>query len=391
MEINSKRTQQQVRNFERTLQEYQFKEPFSRFLTQFYKNNKQMGSSDRRMNSRFCYNYFRLGKAFINLTVVERLTIAEYLCEENSGVVSIFKNEWVNTNHSPINEKIENVRQEYGDFLEEVFPFPFDLSASIDKNHFIISHFIQPNLYIRIKKGMEDKVKKILLKNEVPFEELSSQALSLPNGTKLQQIKSIDGDYEVQDWSSQQCLSGIEIKPRSSWWDCCAASGGKSLLLLDKEPNIKLLVSDVRLSILRNLDERFEKAGVKTYYRKKILDLSNSVQHIMAEEKFDGILLDAPCSGSGTWGRTPEMISKFKSEEILKYSSLQKNIAKNVIPYLKPGKTLVYITCSVFAAENEEIASYISNELGLELVSQHSIIGYDKKADSMFVAEFIKI
>lgn len=391
MEINSKRTQQQVRNFERTLQEYQFKEPFSRFLTQFYKNNKQMGSSDRRMNSRFCYNYFRLGKAYSNLTVVERLTIAEYLCEENSDVVSIFKNDWAHTNHLTINEKIENVEQEYGDFLEDVFPFSLELSASIDKTQFIISHFIQPNLYIRIKKGMEDKVKKILLKNEVPFEELRSQTLSLPNGTKLQQIKSIDGDYEVQDLSSQQCLSEIDIKPRSSWWDCCAASGGKSLLLLDKEPNIKLLVSDVRLSILRNLDERFEKAGVKTYYRKKILDLNNSVQHIMAEEKFDGILLDAPCSGSGTWGRTPEMLSKFKSEEILKYSSLQKNIAKNVVPYLKPGKTLIYITCSVFAAENEEITSYISNELGLELVSQHSILGYDKKADSMFVAEFIKV
>ena len=200
----------------------------------------------------------------------------------------------------------------------------------------------------------------------------------------------MDGTYEVQDWSSQQSLNDLVIPERSSWWDCCAASGGKSLLLLDKEPNIKLLVSDVRLSILRNLDERFEKASVKTYFRKKILDLSKPVNNIMGEESFDGIILDAPCSGSGTWGRTSEMLWKFSKSEIEKYSSLQKDIVKNVVPYLKPGKTLLYITCSVFAAENEEICQYITDELGLQLIDQHSIIGYDKKADTMFVAQFKK-
>jgi len=390
LEVNSKRVQQQVRNFERTIQEYQFKEPFSRFITQFYKNNRQMGSSDRRMNSRFCYNYFRLGKAFTNLSAVERLSIAEFLCEDNSAVVAVFKPEWNDKASLNIEDKVSFIESEYGNFLEKVFPFSISLSPAINQKAFIISHFIQPNLYIRIKKGMESKVRKILEKNLVPYEELSEQTLSLSNGTNLQQIKSLEGDYEVQDWASQQSLNDIEIAPRSSWWDCCAASGGKSLLLLDKESNIKLMVSDIRLSILRNLDERFEKAGVKTYYRKKILDLSNSVKHIMGEESYDGILLDAPCSGSGTWGRTPEMLQKFSASEIDKFSTLQKQIVQNVIPYLRSGKTLVYITCSVFAAENEEITQYIVDQLGLQLEDQHSIIGYDKKADSMFVARFKK-
>jgi 16S rRNA (cytosine967-C5)-methyltransferase len=241
-----------------------------------------------------------------------------------------------------------------------------------------------------VQKGMEGKVKKTLEKNEILFEELSSQTLALPNGTNLQQLKSLDGDYEVQDWASQQSLNEVSVPPKSSWWDCCAASGGKSLLLLDKESNIKLLVSDVRLSILRNLDERFDKADVKTYYRKKILDLSKPVDHIMGEERFDGIIVDAPCSGSGTWGRTPEMLQKFKTSEIENFSTLQKQIVKNVVPYLKSGKTLVYITCSVFAAENKEITQYITDHLGLELENQQAIIGYDKKADSMFVARFKK-
>ncbi|MFD1165380.1 RsmB/NOP family class I SAM-dependent RNA methyltransferase [Sphingobacterium daejeonense] len=390
MEVNSKRVNQRVRNFERTIQEYQFKEPFSRFLTQFYKNNRQMGSSDRRMNSRLCYNYFRLGKAFSNLSVLDRLCIAEFLCEQNSAVVAVNKPDWIEKSTEGIEEKINFIEAQFGQFLDDVFPFTSLLSPNIEKRSFIISHFIQPNLYIRVQKGMESKVKKTLEKNEIPFEELSSQTLELPNGTNLQQLKSLDGDYEVQDWASQQSLNEVSVSPKSSWWDCCAASGGKSLLLLDKESNIKLLVSDVRLSILRNLDERFDKADVKTYYRKKILDLSKPVDHIMGEERFDGIIVDAPCSGSGTWGRTPEMLQKFKTSEIDDYSTLQKQIVKNVAPYLKSGKTLVYITCSVFAAENEEITQYITDRLGLELENQQAIIGYDKKADSMFVARFKK-
>lgn len=349
-----------------------------------------MGSSDRRMNSRFCYNFFRLGKAFSNLDLSEKLSIAEFLCEENSAVVQVFQPEWSEKINLDIEEKVNFIQSKYGDFLEEVFPFTAYLSPSIAKKEFILSHFIQPNLYIRIQKGMESKVKKTLEKNEVPFEELAAQTLSLPNGTNLQQIKSIDGDYEVQDLSSQQSLNELEVVPRSSWWDCCAASGGKSLLLLDKEPNVKLLVSDIRLSILRNLDERFEKANIRTYFRKKILDLSKPVDHIMGEESFDGIILDAPCSGSGTWGRTPEMLQKFTNNELQKYSDLQKQIVKHVVPFLKPGKTLLYITCSVFEAENEEVSKYISDTLGLQLVVQNPLIGYDKKADSMFVAKFVK-
>ncbi len=391
MEVNTKRVQQQVRNFERTLNEYQFKEPFSRFLSQFYKNNKQMGSSDRRMNSRFCYNYFRLGRAFENLSFVEKLSIAEFLCESDSAMVQVYKPEWSERLSLDLEEKVSFIEKEYGDFLDLVFPFSSSLSKTIEKRAFIISHFVQPNLYIRLKHGMEKKVKTALKEHAVSFEVLSEQTLSLPNGTNLQQIKSLEGSYEVQDWASQQSLNVVDVKANESWWDCCAASGGKSLLLLDKEPNIKLLVSDVRLSILRNLDERFEKANVRTYYRKKILDLSQPVDHIMQNESFDAILIDAPCSGSGTWGRTPEMLQKFNATEIEYYSSLQKEIVKNTVPYLSSGKTLIYITCSVFAAENEEISQYISNQLGLQLESQQSIIGYDRKADTMFVSKFKKI
>jgi len=390
LEYNSKRVHQQVRNFERTLGGYHFQEPFSRYLTQFYKNNKQMGSSDRRMNSRYCYNVFRLGRAFEELTLTERLAIAEFLCEGESAVVHEFKPDWINKNFTNLGDKIDFIKSLYGDFLDKVFPLADHLSSGIAKEEFISSHFVQPDLFIRLKRGSEATVKLELEQQGIAFVEAGPQTLALSNGINLQALKKIQGLFEVQDYSSQQSLNAIQTKANETWWDACAASGGKSLLLLDKFPHINLLVSDVRSSILRNLDERFDIAGIKKPFRKKILDLNNPVDHIMANERFDGLIIDAPCSGSGTWGRTPEMLSKFRMEELEKFANLQKRIVKHAVPYLKSGKSLIYITCSVYKEENEEVVFYIENELNLKLESMTSILGYDRKADSMFTAKFIK-
>ena len=194
----------------------------------------------------------------------------------------------------------------------------------------------------------------------------------------------------MQDRSSQRSLDGLHVPVGQSWWDCCAASGGKSLLLLDEYPVSELLVSDSRLSILRNLDARFEQAKVSLPYRKKILDLSQPIAHLMQNDAFDGIILDAPCTGSGTWGRTPEMLTQFNPSILTSFNTLQRDIARHVVPYLKSGGTLVYITCSVFLEENEAVADFIEKELGLIPLQQQVIAGYAQRADTMFVAQFKK-
>ena len=106
--------------------------------------------------------------------------------------------------------------------------------------------------------------------------------------------------------------------------------------------------------------------------------------------QFDGIILDAPCSGSGTWGRTPEMISQFEDYKIKGFQNLQKSIASNVIKYLKPGKPLIYITCSVFKEENEQVVDHLISEFKMKLESKEVLKGYEQKADTMFVARLIR-
>lgn len=392
MEVNERRIAQQLRNFERALSAYDRKEPLARYLTRFFKENKQMGSSDRKMTSRFCYNYFRLGNAYSQEDSVARLVVAEYLCEQHSDLVSVQHQELAQSIQQPLSEKIE-IAGRLTDFdIDQLFPLDSGLSTAIDKTLFLQSHFIQPDLFIRVKRGQEEKVQQILQREGVVINSASGQTMALPNGSKLQHIRGLNGLYEVQDRSSQYTLNFMESGPNESWWDACAASGGKSLLFLDKYPAAKLLVSDIRLSILRNLDERFIQANVAQNYRKKVVDLTDAenVKAVLQDERFDGIIVDAPCSGSGTWGRTPEMMQSFDAGRLQFFTDLQKRIVAQTIPFLRTGKPLVYITCSVYQAENEAIIDYIVNSFDMRVEKMELINGYQHKADSMFVARLVK-
>jgi len=381
----------QLKTFQRILGEYPADTPLGKFLPGFYRQNKQMGSTDRRIANRLIYNYFRLGKALFNTASEERLFVAEFLC--NSQVNSFlqhFKPEWAACIGFTLDDKLAMVKVSHPDFkLEDVFPWTNELSSDIDKQAFLKSFFVQPDLYVRVLKGFEAQVKSALTKAEIAFREEGSQCLALPNGTRLEQIFPDKHWFEVQDLSSQQTAQFFKPNKWEHWWDACAASGGKSLLLHELQPDLKLVVSDIRESILANLDERFQQAGLRKY-QKKLVDLTKNVDPELHDYEFDGIILDAPCSGSGTWGRTPEMISQFQDFKIRAFQNLQQSIVRNVVKYLKPGKPLIYITCSAFKAENEDMVDFLTTEFGLKLEKKTVLKGYEHKADTMFVARMSK-
>ncbi|WP_437919756.1 RsmB/NOP family class I SAM-dependent RNA methyltransferase [Sphingobacterium sp. LRF_L2] len=323
-------------------------------------------------------------------TEIERVIIAEFLCECQSDLVALYHPEWIDLIPQNSTQKLDFLKMQGYDLNGRIFPFTDHVSKEVDVSAFENSHLVQPDLFIRIKEGAQELLEKELQKNEIDFQREGRNAYRLPNGSKLQTISSLEGLFEVQDLSSQESLDVGEFNKGTSWWDACAASGGKSLLLLEKNVQVNLFVSDIRLSILRNLDERFEKAGVKTPYRKKVLDLSQDISHIMKGETFDGIIVDAPCSGSGTWGRTPEMIQQFKSQQISVFSALQKKIVSTVLPFLNPKGQLIYITCSVFKEENEELVHFLETQHGLVKESGGFIEGYKRKSDSMYAVRLRK-
>jgi 16S rRNA (cytosine967-C5)-methyltransferase len=243
-------------------------------------------------------------------------------------------------------------------------------------------------LFIRIRPGYHEITRQKLAAANVLFEEVNEECLALDNRTKVDEILRVNVEYVVQDYNSQKVgdfIKEIQMNEAPKVWDCCAASGGKSIMAFDILKNINLTATDIRPTILQNLQHRFKKAGIKDY--------STYVADLIEPNKihtspFDLVICDAPCSGSGTWGRTPEQLFYFDQEQIEKYSRLQKRIAQNAISHVKKDGYLLYVTCSVFKSENEAVVKFILKNSFLRLVKSEVLKGYSMKADSMFAALF---
>lgn len=370
------------------LQQFDGSMPLSAWLKQFFKTDKKFGSKDRKQISHLCYCFYRLGNAFQHVELEERILIANFLCSvEPNIVLEELKPEWNEKLFLSIKEKLEELQASEEE--KTIFPFNEEVSNEIDIKSFNRSFLIQPDLFLRIRPGKKSVVIQQLQKAAINFE-IDNDCIRLPNQSRIDDIIDLDRDAVVQDYNSQKVLTLLNPKrqtpnPILSTWDCCAASGGKSILVFDTYPDVELTVSDVRESILINLQKRFRRAGIQNYDH-FLADISSPTFSI--DQKFDLIICDAPCSGSGTWSRTPEQLVFFKKEKIGSYANLQKRIAVNASKTLKANGRFVYITCSVFKKENEEVVKFITEHSNLRLESMNYWKGYDKKADSLFSAVF---
>ena len=387
------RTQSHFNTAITLIKRYKGKEPLVHYLQSYFAGEKKHGSRDRKQISHLCYAYFRMGHTLASIETADRLKIAIFLCQDNpAGWDEFLADEWKEWPGN-LSERIALVQKQYPLFeVQEIFPWKEELSPAIEPIHFAASHLVQPRLFLRVRPGKLQKVTSLLQQTELIFKQYDEHCLALPNGSRINELLDLNADVVVQDRSSQQIASFIQLMQLQGGariWDCCAASGGKSILAADTLQDIKLLVSDVRASILQNLKQRFEKAGIKNYQLREA-DLRVPIAGSLIAPP-DAIICDAPCTGSGTWGRTTEQLAFFDPEKIVDYAALQQTIIRNTLPHLKKYGYFLYITCSVFRQENEEAVAYIQREFkDLRLVQAASVTGYEHQADSMFAALFKK-
>jgi 16S rRNA (cytosine967-C5)-methyltransferase len=382
------------------IQHYRGDEPLSSFLKKYFSQEKKFGSRDRKQVSHLCYCYFRLGKALHDLEIEERILLGLFFCSDSPNeILQELKTKWNKKIVSSLEEKYLIVNKQFS--LKDVFPWENELGVTVEYEKFCSSFFIQPNVYLRLRPGFESTVKKKLTDAEIKFDEINSTCIAIKQGVKVENVIELDNEAVVQDVNSQCVVAFIPVGPGQSdgapakVWDCCAGSGGKSLLAFDLNPKIDLTVSDSRESIIRNLKKRFTAAGIKKF-KLLVTDLSLAncqlpIANSSGKELFDLIICDAPCTGSGTWSRTPEQLYFFDVKKIEQYASLQKKIIANAIPRLKEGGNFLYITCSVFKQENEENVEFITNQFNCQVEKLELLKGYDKKADTLFAALFKKI
>lgn len=366
--------------------EYDGSVPLAAFLKQYFAANKKFGSRDRKNVAHLCYCFYRLGHSASALSFEERIRLAVFLCENAPGAwAALFADQWLEQWAPSLSERIAFAQQQITSFdPAQIFPWHAQLDKAYDANAFGCSHLVQPDLFLRIRPGQKKSVISKLEAAGILFDQGTEDCIALPNKTKLDELFVPDKEVVVQDKSSQQIGAFMRrVKDEvSTVWDCCAASGGKSILMYDVQPRIKLTVSDIRESIIRNLQKRFVQAGIRPE-KVLIADLSRPLNHASLKS-FDLIICDAPCTGSGTWGRTPEQLYFFKEEKINHYSNIQRSMVQQLVSHVNIGGYLLYSTCSVFTRENEAIVRSLPSKM--ELVEMSAIQGYRAKADSMFAA-----
>ncbi len=161
------------------------------------------------------------------------------------------------------------------------------------------------------------------------------------------------GEFEIQDLASQLVGHACAPKPGETWWDACAGEGGKTLHLCDLMANKGLVwASDRHTRRLDTLKRRAARAKLFNF-RAAVWDGSAKPP---TKTKFDGILVDAPCSGVGTWQRNPHARWTTTPKDVYELAAAQRLLLEHVAGSLKPNGRLIYAVCTLTRSETTAVA-----------------------------------
>lgn len=184
---------------------------------------------------------------------------------------------------------------------------------------------------------------------------VAPQGLRLPSGTAVESWPEFaEGLFEVQDAGSQIACMALGVQPGEAVVDLCAGAGGKTLSLGAAMGNRgKLLACDIDRPRLSRLPERAARAGVLVETR--LLNPGREAE-MLADwlGKADAVMIDAPCSGTGTWRRNPEARWRLDAKAIERYCAMQANVLDIGASLVRPGGRLTYVVCSLLDAEGAD-------------------------------------
>lgn len=356
--------------------------PLAHYVKNYCKQHPKLGSRDRKILSATLYSWYRCEKGIYYTAANNPHT--DYILE-NKVKYCLMLCDALTPLYDKLFEWIPALPFELKFDIDMLSNNEPALSAGILRSEWLGAMLSQPKLFVRIRKNKK-LLEELLNKHHLPYEAITDTCLALPNGAAIDTILPAQW-YVVQDASSQATGAYFQPHDGEQWYDCCAGAGGKSLLLMDSGATIRLAVSDRRASILSNLKERFRLYGL-TPPTAIVTDVADAtaVAARTGKELYDHIICDAPCSGSGTWARTPEQLYFWQPQKVQEYAALQLTIATNASKLLRPGGRLIYITCSVYQAENEAVVKALTTATGMQVQTQKLINGTAHKADSMYVA-----
>ncbi len=355
---------------------------------------------------RFYIYLERIVSALLQKPIKERDRIVHFLL-----VCALYQIEFMRVpDYAVVNESVdslENTRQSWAKSLTNAVLRNFirkkaRIIQSIKQQHSQHEHIIQAfpqHLYDRIKRDWaKDYPAIISASNEKPpltlriNQQLTSRSdveaefqkkgmdyrltdndlgIILSNPIAVNQIPGFaQGLLSVQDESAQIIVEAMSLSPGQRLLDGCAAPGGKTCLMLESQADLAVLLAvDLpdRISAIQHNLERLKLHQRNPQTTLIAADLLNPSAWWDGQQ-FDRILLDAPCSGSGIIRRHPDIKHRRRLSDIEKFADQQLAMLNSVWPLLKPGGKMLYVTCSIFRTENDDvIARFIQERADFEL------------------------
>ena len=286
------------------------------------------------------------------------------------------------------------------------YSMPYDITKYIFDNYgmdytkeFLRYANEESKLSIRVNttKIDENSLKKDLesIGYEVKESKISKNALIVDNPNGLVSTNLFEnGLFTIQQEASMKTVEVLNPGQNSTILDICAAPGTKTTYIAEYTENTgKILANDISFNKLDLIMENINRLDLRN------IELTNFDARVYKDEykeKFDYILVDAPCSGLGVMARKPEIRYNRSLEDIRKLAELQREIITNAVKYLKVGGVLVYSTCTIGNIENKENFNYIKKMENMEVIpidgkDYIEFVSFKENTDGFFISKFKKI
>ena len=340
--------------------------------------------------------------ATVNELVEIAKTINKHSNKKESGFVNgVLRNSIRNL------DKIKQIESsDTRTYLNIRYSFNFDIIDYLIENYgeletkrIIKALSEKPELCIRVNdnKVRKEEVFEILDKyNFKPkYSKIADNTIILENPTLVTETKEFQkGMFTIQDQASIKVSEVLNPTQNSTILDLCAAPGSKSTHLSQISHDKSLIISnDISTSKLKLIEDNFNRLGFNNY---KIKNYDATINIEEFNDKFDYILVDAPCSGIGVIKRKPEIKLYRTMNDIVDLSEIQKKILVNAFKYLKSGGKLVYSTCTLGIIENQNVVKHALDKVDgivLDLIEDKEYLEYlphKFDSDGFFIAKFSK-
>lgn len=243
-------------------------------------------------------------------------------------------------------------------------------------------------------RGTMDQARALLSDAGIEVEPmaLAEQGLQVQGRANIAGNKAFRaGLVEVQDEGSQ-VLSSLVRPEQGPVVDFCAGAGGKTLAMASRAPHLRFLATDVRPKALHELRRRAERAGVPNLQVERLGGDGTLPDAVRAwSEQAERVLVDAPCSGTGTLRRRAEVRLRLDAKHLARMPVLQGQVLDNARALVRPGGRLIYGTCSVLTAENDDVVhAFLRRHADFRLVPLAEVVG-GARAEAIGDGTFLRL